>query len=408
MAPRFFLSYARQDVSFENRLYKDLVNEVAGQSGWPIDEIGFRDDTNIEVGQKWSRELGRALHSCKLFVYLQSPTYFTREWCGKEWYVFESRLEAVRTSGKLPDRPALMLPILWWPCQELPAVAASNQYAHRELGEVYAKEGLHYLMRLKKHRDDYEEFKVRFARRIISAIKSHDLAESAGEPDFAAAGNAFVPPAASAGPPPAPTSGPRYATFVFVVGQGVEMQKYKTELKPYGDGRELDWKPFCPPEDNYVTLLAQKAALKENLNYEKLSISDNLLQELQEAEEKRKLIVILVDTWTLQLDRYRKIMEQYDARRFRSCVVLVPWNSQDPDFKTREAELNGVLRRTFSRQQSGPTYRTGITSAEKLEEEISAALVASRKQILELLEPVREIPAEGAQSLPIVNAIRSA
>jgi FxsC-like protein len=412
MSYLFFFSYARDDLIDMKRFYEDLVEEVRSETGQPrnaIGSIGFRDESNIEVGEPWPDELGRALNTAQVFVYLHSPSYFRREWCGKEWEHFRRRLDAEQTTRGLPQRRPRMLPILWVPFDNPPADAAPLQHSQKDLGEDYAREGIRFLLRLSRCQDQYREFLTRFAQRLIQvAKKDGPLADTLELPEFDKIPNAFQRPAPSAGGNTAVTAdvGPRYATFVYVVARSGEIQEAgKARLDAYG-GEDVDWRPFCPPTNSFVTRLAQKAVLKEDLNYERLLLSDNLVNDLLEAERKRKIIVILVDMWTLQLARYRQLMEQYDQHRFRSCVVLVPWNSHDPDIAAWAANLQRILRRTFSRQ-SGPTFRADIPSLERLEEEIGAALIASRKQILEHLDPAHRAQGAGEQTLPLISAVRS-
>jgi FxsC-like protein len=409
MSYLFFFSYAREDLPYMKQFYEDLVEEVRSRTGQERNAIGFRDESNIEVGMPWPDELGRALHTAQVFVYLHSPSYFRRKWCGKEWEVFRSRLDAEQTTRGLPQRRPRMLPILWVPFDKPPADAAPLQYSQEELGKVYASEGLRYLRCLNCHQDQYRIFLKQFAQRLIEvAEEDGPLADTPGLPVFDNIPDAFQRPAPpTGGDAAAPADvGPRYATFVYVVASSGEIQKAgKARLDAYG-GEDVDWRPFCPPTNSFVTRLAQKAVLKEDLNYERLSLSNNLVNDLLEAERKRKIVVILVDTWTLQLARYRQLMDQYDQHRFRSCVVLVPWNSQDPDTGARAADLQQILRTTFNRQ-SGPTFRAGIPSLERLEEEIGAALIASRKQMLEYLDPAHRAQGAGEQTLPLISAVRS-
>src|SRR5271157_3703521 len=146
----FFFSYARDRDSlirarertgpqrpYQEQFFDDLVEEIHRRYGRPSDDekVGFID-VDIPTGQIWRDRLGAALNSCRSFVYLQEPNYFQREWCGKEWSTFRSRVEAfLRGQAAGAARPPLMIPILWTPSVvDPPHLASEIQYQDRDLG----------------------------------------------------------------------------------------------------------------------------------------------------------------------------------------------------------------------------------------------------------------------------------
>ncbi len=405
-SPYFFLSYARDDMPAQLRFYDDLAGAIRDQeNGLTLEDIGFRDVQSIPIGTSWSAELGQALQSCGAFIYLQSPTYWTRAWCGKEWHAFRSRLES------LPTPPPLMFPVLWVTRGAPPPAAAHIQFTHEALGENYAKYGLKMLMQVSKFQDDYRLFLFNFARRVVDAVQADPLAPAAQAPEFDKVPNAFLPPPlahAEAGTAPAATFvGPRHALFVYVVGRRAELQPLRRRLDAYGD-EELDWKPYLPLGNDPVYVLAQRVAADEKLHYERLPLGGNLVEKLREAEDAGKIVVLLVDTWSLQLDPYQRLMHDYDMLRFRNCVVLVPWNPQDDEAASRADQLETLLRRTFNRQ-SGTVYRTQIQSAEQLREELIRALNEGRTNIIQYSKDVpRPAQGEGLHAKPTIHAVRGA
>src|SRR6476661_6364046 len=116
----FFLSYARTDNigPYHKRFHKDLSNEIrrraALNSSTPIQQIGFFDETGIEVGDKWPDSLASALQSTRTLICLYSRSYFASPYCGKEFEVFRQRVAGV--PGALP----LIMPVLWDPPEDLP------------------------------------------------------------------------------------------------------------------------------------------------------------------------------------------------------------------------------------------------------------------------------------------------
>ena len=96
--PYFFFSYACANAQGEadacvSKFFDDLVFEIEQKAQPPVQgQIGFRDWDNIGTGDILPRELIDGLRTCKIFVPLYSPLYFTREACGKEWHAFTERL----------------------------------------------------------------------------------------------------------------------------------------------------------------------------------------------------------------------------------------------------------------------------------------------------------------------------
>src|SRR5262249_31949181 len=139
MTPLFFFSYARADLKNHLKIYDDLIEQVRSQRGGKTtDGIGFLDQEDIGVGAEWPEDLKNALRTCRVFVYLHSPTYYQSEWCGKEWHVFRQRVESyLRSQPRETARPSLMLPVLWVPSCKAPAHLGDFQFHHRGLGDTY-------------------------------------------------------------------------------------------------------------------------------------------------------------------------------------------------------------------------------------------------------------------------------
>src|SRR5687768_11946173 len=96
MAHAFFLSYANADGRnggevvewFFDTLSKRL-KFVHGES--EVGEGGYLAPLSLKEGQAWREALPRALNESKVLVCLQSPSYFSSEYCGKELEVFLRR-----------------------------------------------------------------------------------------------------------------------------------------------------------------------------------------------------------------------------------------------------------------------------------------------------------------------------
>jgi hypothetical protein len=166
----FFLSYARDDWkgNYLKIFCEDLTERVRFITGHLEEEVCFRDAKGVEFGSNWPDELADALATSRSFVPVFTPTYFTRPYCGREWWVFHSRIEQ-HLQSKPGRYPGLILPVLWCAARHLPAGLRREiqeiQYAYEDFGETYCKEGLLYLMkRLRKHKKRIREFRG-FVRR---------------------------------------------------------------------------------------------------------------------------------------------------------------------------------------------------------------------------------------------------
>src|SRR4051812_47156457 len=103
----FFFSYARQD--WDDRLekfYKRLAKEVGRAKQLSETDAGFYDQRSIEVGDVWDAKLRDALRTARVMVAICSPSYFTREYCGKELQVCIERVPAGATSTAI-------IPVMW-------------------------------------------------------------------------------------------------------------------------------------------------------------------------------------------------------------------------------------------------------------------------------------------------------
>src|SRR6185436_137169 len=179
----FVLSYARLDRDEDKHdcirtFYQDLIRELRMQKGLPEGNIGFFDGSDIEPGEAWSEQLVDALCTSRAFIPVYSPTYFTKEYCGKEWAIFRSRLGSYAEHSTEAINLPLIFPVLLLAPDQigaLPQAAVDIQYMHDDFPSVYGEEGLRYMMRLSGYKDDYERFLTKFARKLIRATDTHHL-----------------------------------------------------------------------------------------------------------------------------------------------------------------------------------------------------------------------------------------
>lgn len=202
----FFLSYARadsRDGPFLEKFARDLGAEVRRRVGHPDpDTVGFFDRSSIQQGDAWSARLVAALCHCRTFVAMCSPSFFVSENCGREWGLFQTRL---RSAAVLDQTcPSALLPVIWVPLRRVPKPLAQLQYDHDKLGKVYAESGLLQLMRLKRNHDEYQEFLLALAARIVQLAEDSPLVSQSETVAFNQVPNAF---SMLVGPAPAPDQG---------------------------------------------------------------------------------------------------------------------------------------------------------------------------------------------------------
>lgn len=409
MSHWFFLSYARDNGDkYLHKFYRDLNNAIHNLAAPGEGTDGFFDVEDIKLGADWPAALSSALQNCRTFVSLYSPAYFTKEYCGKEWQAFSARQTA--NSSDLPEYaacPSLMMPVLWVPEARLPSplpeAVSAVQYKHADLGEVYAREGLRQIMALKKYTDHYREFVMNFADRLIQAVRTHPLPPARRPPRMAEVENAFrlrpapaVNRCAEAG-----NTGPRFVQFVFVAGRRNELSEVRKTLDPYGEEGGFDWRPYCPEVVEEVGIIAQEVATREKLYGGFMPLDEDIVGRIKDAECQNKIVAIIVDTWTLNLQRYRAFMSEYDGRNFINCAVLVPWNNWDDETQVNRSVLVNRMWGTFYRHAVKPDpncFLDSISSPDELRKGLSAALNKARERIVEKAEVIRK--AENGPAIP--------
>jgi len=394
----FFFSYASADKNpYLDRFYAELVDEVRGRSGLPVEEVAFRDETGLEPGKNWPDELEKALAQCRVFVYLHSPTYFGRPYCGKEFQIFKNRVETHLGSFRGVDgQPSMIQPIHWIPTADLsqtvPKEVCDLQYTHGDYGDDYKNQGLRYLIQTEIR--TYEKVKTELAKRIWAAASLDLLPEAKLIIPLDQVESLFpmkqpIQTSRSENENNRNTYGPRYAQFLFVAGHPDELkQTSRKNLTPYGENGGEDWMPYMESLNEDIAAIAQRAIVETGLRYECVRCAkdfDQLRITLERAEETCKIMIVIIDIWTLQLGDYNNVMKQYDRVSFYNCVPIAPWNFEDMESKSNYARLKNLLELTFPAKVDGRGFtdlRMEINSLEQLQEEIIDALSRTRAKIL--------------------------
>jgi FxsC-like protein len=427
MSYLFFLSYAREDNKLDGlvkKFYEDLCKDIAGKIATSPDDVGFFDGAEIEPGAIWDQKLASALQQSSVFIAIYSPYYFQKKFCGKEWAVFSSRVNAYAKG--LPqgaEFPGLIFPVLWqkedYVLPRIPAALGKVQYKYDAYGKAYAEQGLRTMLRNKKFKQQYDDFISVLADDLIEASQEHKLPALPNLPPLDQVPETF--PAQAADPAPVHGQGaqgaqgaqgqpqvaganPRYVKFIFLAGRRQELQPFRASLDPYGESGG-EWRPWLPDPKDEVDLLVQEVIQRERLISDGAIPLDNELEKrLKEAEEGNKIVVILVDLWTLRLEDYRKHMRDVvDPKQFVNCVIVVPWNPQDAEAVNQRHTLEMLLQATFVNRTANdsPDLLTQIDSATKMKDRLAAMLQVTRSKIIKRAEVLRK--ATGAEAITLAN-----
>lgn len=423
MSYEFFLSYTRADDDpYLQRFFKELSEEVRIRLGRPLDtRVGFFDQSDIELGQQWKEEVVDALLNSKVLVCLYSPAYFQSPYCGREWQLFHLRrtryLEAQRAAGEVDARiPPVIKPVIWIPpVVDTDPVSANDEARkpvslpetidkavrgdHYTLGkqsELYNVEGLRYVLK-RGYKQRYNDYLVKLAKQIIHAGSLPPLPGLGQAPSLLELEPAF---------PIQPTASSRHVRFVFVAA---DPKKFGTARspEPYLETGGYDWKPYYPDQKVSIGDFVHYVATQKELDFtsDDLPFSQSLRNEIEAAWKDGKIVVLLVDGWTLSWDqRCQSILRELDEKgSYTNCSVIVPWNDNDPEMAANRSGIEQVLADTFRSLARGSVYyRDAIRSPIELRDTLREVLIRIKAEIRNRKEVARPLPA--AIPAPVVSA----
>ena len=348
--PYFFLSYAHQpridpdDPGDPNewihKLFRDLSHEVMELTDLPAGrQPGFMD-RELRLGTEWPRRITEALSTCRVFIPLYSPRYFSSESCGKEWYAFHRRqVEHEANGGRHPEA---IIPVLWVPVPDraLPQVAKSLQFDHHRLGEVYARGGFSQLIRINRYSDDYNVALHELAHHIVHVATSNAPAPGqAGE--FAGLDCAF-------GTAERKAANNRRLTVTVVTPDFYHLPKrpVSRDAEYYKPGAPTQWNPYRPesriPLADYASNLARGMGLVPEVTW-----FDDTAGVAEEAGGPDGPGVLLIDPWAaLDPDRGARLREFHTSPK-PWIQPMVPWSLSDGQTTAHEQILQTALNQVL-------------------------------------------------------------
>ncbi len=423
----FFFSYARLDSSrdpYLKKFYQELNEEVRRITGDDLEFIGFFDKDDIEPATQWSVELSEALQKSRAFVFVLSPTYVRKEYCGKEWQVFRERLhEYLRGKTPAPKLPPLMFPVLWVPESELkgmlPPVISDLQYDHSSFGSIYVAEGLQRLRKNKsRFRNSYNDFVNSLAKLIkahalqhqippLTTLKDIKSIESAWKLSLQAGqGVGAGAQAESEARPVERTVGPRCVDVIYLAGSAQELGSTgRADLKYYGAADGKDWRPFFPETTDDVEDMVQGIVSGERMYATTITFDGSLIQRLEDAESNNRLVILTIDLWTIRHPRYKGFWDDFTSREFKNVVTLFIYGKTDDETTLnlptlRDAKLEEFISGARASNHFG--IIESVTSKSELEERLLASLSRMQMKVVSESPDVLKVESGHVVTKPII------
>jgi FxsC-like protein len=405
---KVFFSYARKDKSvYLDDFFEKLRDEVMQKI--PIElphDACFRDSDNVEIGDRWTPEMVNALNTTSVLVCIYSPSYFLSEYCGKEVRVFQSRIDEYKKTKH--DIPNVILPVLWEKPStfSIPTCLRDIQYTHKSIHNDYLVQGLKTLSKIKEYTDAYLIFIEQLAMKIQEITTTIDLPE-AKIGDIASLTSAFSIDKAihhSAATMLPSTPNPKQTRIVFATGIKNELDTVRNKTESYGEQSEY-WKPFYPETDEEIGIISQQVVSEKKFHYLPIQFSENLPEIFREAEDNNCVAILIVDPWSMKLEKYKKPISKFNELQFDNSAVVVIWNLMDDETDNEKDYLfDTYLFPSLSRcfRHNIPGISESVTNINELKKALSAAIDDARAMIMKRAKPFQIIKTESI-SMPLLS-----
>ncbi|WP_369241363.1 TIR-like protein FxsC [Streptomyces sp. R21] len=346
--PYFFLSYAHTPAwgsgggdpdHWVHRLFTDLCDHIMALTDLPAGAPAGFMDREMHSGEGWSEKLSENLATCRVFVPLFSPRYFTSERCGREWFAFHERMVRARAAGA--GSVAAIVPALWTH-MEYTQFPDSVRHIHMDttaFGDRYATNGIYGLIKLNRLRDEYEETVLGLAQRIVRVAHESPL-PSAQPRSYVSTPTAFKPRG----------EGPRHIHLTVAAPTRDSIPEHR-DGRPYGEDA-LDWNPYRSESTRPLPAFAEE--LIRSLDY-RITVSsfdddagEDMLGEGTGNAAPSRPGILLVDRWALTDDERRRRLRAFDTAARPWITAIVPWDRADPQGHGEEGrKLTNELERTL-------------------------------------------------------------
>jgi len=448
--PYFFLSYASVDGDpYMETFFRDLREAVRARTGLGSEDIGFRDQSSLQTGVHWPSALIDAVGTARVFVAMCSPSYFASTHCGKEWQYFTETSKHHRSD--VTGAPVNLLPITWIPSRTLPEVARNIQRSHEEFGSIYKREGLQFVSRLRRYRDEYELFVTRFAERIVSVGAEQSTFPPAPAPQLDEVPSAFhtlAPPAhvTRLHPPRSPEigsrsrpsgeeageaatvrelrrtpdelgpdmafdhhlpGGPRHVHFVVVAAPSHALGRIRRETQYYGPSAK-DWAPYKPESAQRISVFAQNIASTKDLTSALAPAESSIVELITRARRNNEVVVLIVDVWTTKLDHYHAVLAEYDELNAPTSAVMIPWSAGDREMHERATELRQDLHHAFPNNlaRGDTVFRASIPTEKHFQSALEEVLAEVQSRVFQLGSVSRRAGGDRIVERPVLTPVQ--
>jgi FxsC-like protein len=412
MPYEFFLSYSRSNNdAYLKQFFDDICEEIRTKRGLPaIAEVGFFDQRALELGEDWDDSIVEGLKTANVVLAIASPAYFKSEYCGKEWELFRRRIAAAVPPGQ--PLPPLLKPVIWAPfdAAQVPPRVGVGQFAFGDPHAIQNTKGFKYVLKQQQaYKTEYNDLVDRLAQEIIDAGDDHAVPPLAQAPRLRDVASAFATPAVGQPAHPAvpaiTPSGPKHVQFVYIAADPNTFGGMRLR-EPYVEAGGGDWRPFYPDNTTRVHRFVQSIVATDELDFtsEELPFSPNLLNDIQTAWQRRQIVVLIVDAWSLHWNAaYRNVLSQLDQRLDYHWCVLVPWNEKDGEIMAQRQQIEQAIGNTFdrhSRLAPNPMfYRDGIKSADDLKSALCDVLTRLKEEIKKRAPVDMPVPSGPSRSM---------
>lgn len=384
-APYFFLSYARTPRHDRNspndpdfwihKFYDDLYAEVLQRIRSSV--AGFMD-REIRLGTQWSEELTTALATCRVFVPLYSPRYFSSENCGKEWYAFSKRVLDQR--ARQPTTQMAIVPALWVPVEEdsLPEMAKALQFKSHGPGDKYGDVGFFGIIKLDRFSEDYMLAVQNLARRIVDVGETTKI-ELGLHTDFDTSESAFG-----------------HSDVHEMPEKRMQLTVVTIDTSNLPDGRSgqyygknpLLWRPYFPtapmPIVDYARELARYLGCKPHV----ITLMDHL-RDVDKGVNAPGLF--LIDAWAATSQGCCDDLRRLDELDQEWTSVLHPWNRLDDQTITANGLRENIEaclgRKLASIPRHLRTQAVAIETIEDFGDVMAPMIMAMRRRFLRRSAP---------------------
>jgi len=356
-----FMSYAQLD---RNRHLEKFVDEFreqlrASTGGADATALAFFD-RDLKAGDPWSAEILAAVNAADVLLCLMSPTYFNREWCGRELETF------LRRQSHLPPAAAharFIFPV-WW------QVPPAPRQLPKRLGVYHHRDA--------QYPRDYERFGLRgLARnslwkqfRQVADRLAKLIAETLAQPHR-------LPP------------GQLVADVIEIANAFDEQQPYDVRMVALTTGGDA-WLPSAA--DVTVGIAGQETAQSLAIFVRRVETGPGLIERLEQAQAEEQIILVVADAAALPEIDFQRINE-IDLPNLALLLVDTgtpavgadSWLGRFPDGTFMTAKTAGLMRVAGAGEMRAQMERLVDETRRRLQ----AAAPTARAEDRELAENAR-------------------